>query len=323
MKTIKQGDKGAAVEDIQHRLSMVGFLGEEDIDGVFGEKTAEAVKQFCKSHNCVDLPQGAAPHLHAEPGAAEGDSHADAHDANAGNVDAKVWAALVDATYNLGDRTLYLRMPYFHGHDVAELQHALGALGFFCGTEDGIFGAHTEDALRKFQMNLGLPSDGIAGAYTFTALHNLEHSWVGKETLHKPVFLGFARAADVLGQHALCLFGTDEFTRSIASRMSNLALATNPSSKIVSAEMLSVEPDENMLLVQISLKPENDSTPTVFYADDESLAGRLDGAISMARANAPLRIRVVFPETTWMEAGFERSAQHFAITLLDALCVVL
>ena len=35
-------------------------------------------------------------------------------------------------------------MPYFHGHDVLELQQALGALGFVCGTRDGIFGAHTE-----------------------------------------------------------------------------------------------------------------------------------------------------------------------------------
>ena len=34
--------------------------------------------------------------------------------------------------------------------------------------------------------------------------------------------------------NALCLFGTQEFTRSVASRMSNLALATNPASKIVS-----------------------------------------------------------------------------------------
>lgn len=301
IKTIKQGASGAAVEDIQQRLHLVGYLDEADIDGSYGEKTASAVKSFCEQHDCGYMT--------------------DAGDR--GEVDSSVWAALVDATYNLGDRTLYLRMPFFHGHDVVELQQALGALGFFCGEEDGIFGGHTEDALRKFQMNMGIPSDGIAGAYTFTALHNLEHSWVGKGAHHKVGPLGFARAADVLEQNALCLFGTDDFTRSVASRMSNLALATNPSSKIVSAEMLSVAPDPGMLLAQISTDAGDDAAPAVIYSDDDSLANRLSGALKVARTKAPLRIRIVIPETTWMEAGAERSAQHFAITLLDALCQVL
>ncbi len=300
MKTIKQGARGAAVEDVQQRLHLLGFLGKNDIDGIFGERTALAVESFCREHNC-------------------GDQSAE----TPGEVTGKVWAALVDATYRLGDRTLYLRMPYFHGHDVLELQQALGALGFFCGTEDGIFGAHTEDALRKFQMNLGLPSDGIAGAYTFAAIHNLEHSWVGKEAHHKSGPLGFARAADVLEHNSLCLFGTDEFTCSVASRVSNLAFATNPSSKIVSAEMLSTTPGDDMLLVQIATSTGNDSTPTVVFVDDDTLSSRLSGALGVARTRAPQRARIVFPETTWEEAGFERSAQHFAITLLDALCIAL
>ena len=301
MKTIKQGAKGAGVEDIQQRLNLIGFLEESDVDGVFGERTAEAVRQFCAKHNCGP----------------------DNEAAEVGDVDNKVWAALVDATYNLGDRTLHLRMPYFHGHDVLQLQQALGALGFFCGTEDGVFGAHTEEALRKFQMNLGIPSDGIAGAYTYAELHNLHHSWEGKGAHHKVGPLGFARAADVLDHNSLCLFGMDEFTRSVASRMSNLALATNPSSKIVSAEMLSVEPNEDMLLVQIATDAGDDSTPTVIFTDESTLPAKLEGAIDMAKAKNPKRVRIVLPETTWMEAGAERSAQHFAITLLDALCVAL
>ena len=60
-------------------------------------------------------------------------------------------------------------MPYFHGHDVRELQQVLAVLGFACGPEDGIFGAFTELALRKFQTSLGLPSDGIAGCLLYTS----------------------------------------------------------------------------------------------------------------------------------------------------------
>ena len=145
MIKIELHDTGAAVEDVQQRLAALGYLREEQVTGTFGDVTAGAVRAFCRA---VGLPEE-------------------------GAVDDKVWAALVDAGYRMGDRTLFLRMPYFHGNDVAELQRALGALGFACGVEDGIFGAYTELALRKFQMNMGLFSDGIAGAFTFAAIRNL------------------------------------------------------------------------------------------------------------------------------------------------------
>ena len=141
MDSIKRGDTGAAVEDVQERLALLGLLAPEAVSGVFDEATAKALSAFCRAQ---DMPP-------------------------CDEVTSKVWAALVDATYHMGDRTLYLRMPYLHGNDVLELQRALGALGFACGADDGIFGAITEMALRKFQVNMGLPSDGIAGAYTFAA----------------------------------------------------------------------------------------------------------------------------------------------------------
>ena len=283
METIKRHDTGPAVEDVQQRLVTIGLLDPADVDGAFGDTTAEAVQAFCGN---MGLP------LSEE-------------------VTEKVWAALVDASFTLGDRTLYLRMPHFHGHDVLELQHALAALGFACGAVDGIFGAFTELALRKFQLNLGLPSDGIAGAYTYAAIRNLHHSWEGKEAVHGSSHLGFARAADVLERNALCLFGTQDFTRSVASRMSNLALATNP--------------DESMLLVHIVLPGELTVTtvPRVSFDDEGTLSLRLETAIGVADAASPSRIAVELPGIMWEDAGEGRSAQHFAITLLDALCTAL
>lgn len=296
METIKRHDKGPAVEDVQQRLATIGLLDSSEVDGVFGDTTGEAVRAFCKQAN---LPVS-------------------------DEVDEKVWTALVDASFRLGDRTLYLRMPHFHGHDVVELQHALGALGFACGATDGIFGAFTELALRKFQMNLGLPSDGIAGAYTYAAIRNLHHSWEGKEAVHGSNHLGFARAADVLERNALCLFGTQSFTRSVASRMSNLALATNPASKIMSADSLLVAPDKQMLLVHIVLPDEHTTgMPRVSFEDESTLSLRLETAIGVADSAAPSRIAVELPGTMWEDAGEGRSAQHFAITLLDALCTAL
>ena len=295
MKAIKKNDHGPAVEDVQLRLSTLGFLAKSAVDGVFGEETEQAVNAFCAAN-------GLEPSL---------------------IIDENTWVHLVDESYSLGDRTLYLRMPYFHGNDVRQLQHALAALGFACGAMDGIFGAHTELALRRFQTNLGLPSDGIAGAYTFDALHHLQHSWQDKGAIPVPS-LGFARAADVLEENALCLFGTQEFTRSVASRMSNLALATNPASKILSADSLLVAPDESMLLVHIVLPDETNEkqVPRVLYEEDDSFVLRLKTAMQ-ATSSHPIRIAVELPGTVWYGAGTGRSAQHFAITLLDALCSAL
>ncbi len=295
METIKRGDTGAAVEDVQGKLAALGLMPADSCAGTFDEETEAALNRFCAEHH---LPQ-------------------------TGEVDEKVWAALVDASYRLGDRTLYLRMPFFHGNDVHELQLALGSLGFDCGQIDGIFGAHTETAVRKFQLNFGLYSDGIVGAATYTALSHLKFSWAGKSPAHESFHLGFARAADVLEDHALCLFGTEEFTRSVASRMSNLALATNPHSKIMSADSLLVAPGDDMLMIHIVLPGCDDpGIPFVQYEDDGTLALRLRSAIEATTRPSP-RIAVMLPGKQWEQAGEDRSAQHYAITLLDALCVSL
>lgn len=298
MKTIRLSDTGAAVEDVQQRLAIIGLLSQEDVNGVFDARTESAVNAFCTQ---VGLPA-------------------------TGEINDKTWSALVDASYCLGDRTLFLKMPYFHGNDVKQLQQALGALGFFCGTSDGIFGAGTETALRKFQMNLALYGDGIAGSQTFSAIYNLRHSWENKPSAPaRGTDMGFARAADVLEQNTICLFGTQAFTRSVASRMSNLSLATNPSSRIVSAELLLVEPEDSMVRLHIVMADEkvDKSVPLVEWDEGAALALRLESAFDVARALPIPRIAVQLPSLSWENAGEARSAQHYAITLLDALCVAL
>ena len=56
------------------------------------------------------------------------------------------------------------------GWDVAALQFALAWHGFPSATFDGFLGAHTDTALRKFQLWAGLDSDGTAGPATYAAL---------------------------------------------------------------------------------------------------------------------------------------------------------
>lgn len=293
MDPIKKNDSGAAVEDVQRRLVKARYLAEDQVTGTFGAETENAVLSLCR--DCGIEPRA--------------------------EVDNAVWTKLVDASFELGDRNLFLRVPFFHGADVRTLQEALSALGFSCGIADGIFGVHTEDALRRFQLNMGLPTDGIAGAFTFRALLHLQHSWKGKDSFSPVPRLGFARAAQVLESNLICLFGTSEFTRSVAARMSNLALATTPASKVTSADSLLVAPDESMYFVQILVGNEKPAStvPTVDFVDEESLPDRVGQAL-MATEGHQRRIAVRLPEEGWEDAGADRSAQHYAIVLLDALC---
>jgi peptidoglycan hydrolase-like protein with peptidoglycan-binding domain len=56
------------------------------------------------------------------------------------------------------------------GWDVAALQFALAWHGFPSAVIDGVLGAHTDTALRKFQVWAGLKPDGTAGPSTYAAL---------------------------------------------------------------------------------------------------------------------------------------------------------
>lgn len=300
MRTIERNSKGGAVEDVQKRLRILGY--DLNVDGVYLDRTQIAVSDFRKREG---LPSG-------------------------DFIDDAAWAALVDATFALGDRILYLRMPFFHGHDVRQLQDILNALGFIVGESDGIFGAHTENALRDFQSSVGMVDDGVAGATTFDAINRLRHAWEGKNAVsadEADEHRGFARAASALESAEVCFFGTDELGRDVASRTANLAQATMPFSGITSADRLSVTPSDSMLMVGIGTKA---SMPAkvrhvVFASEDAAFPHRLSTALEMAET-APKRIYVSLPAEVpeqYAVSGEPRWAQHLAVLILDALCAAL
>ena len=65
---------------------------------------------------------------------------------------------------------LRLTFPPMHGAKVQTLQRALRAHGFDPGEIDGVFGPHTEAAVRGFQLQSGLVPDGEAGKLTLRKL---------------------------------------------------------------------------------------------------------------------------------------------------------
>jgi N-acetylmuramoyl-L-alanine amidase len=146
MRIYRAGDSGPEISDIQSRLTALGRdIDETELVGGFGPSTEEAVRWFQKDrHLLVD-----------------------------GLVGPDTWEQLVEAGWQLGDRTLYHRAPMFRGDDVRELQRMLNALGFDSGKEDGFHGPRTDAALRLFQRNVGDEADGIVGPHTLSVLRRM------------------------------------------------------------------------------------------------------------------------------------------------------
>lgn len=296
MQTISRNDSGAAVEDVQRRLRRMGY--DLAVDGDYLQKTAQAVSQFREAEG---LPPG-------------------------DFIDAQAWAALVDASFALGDRMLYLRMPYFHGADVLTLQKILEVLGFVVNKSDGIFGAHTERALREFQLSAGIVDDGIAGVTTYEAIERLRHAWEGKEpVVANGENMGFARAAEALEKMEACFYGLDESGRAIASRVANLARATSEAAHVMSADAMEAFPPSNMLMVGIGVEDveAQDGIPRIEFSKDLMFSRRINSALSSINTT-PQRLIIELPRQNPEDARDvvlrERWEQHMAILLLDAFC---
>jgi len=90
-----------------------------------------------------------------------------------GICDRNTWEALIEASWRLGTRLLYLTSPHQRGDDVIALQTNLARLGFDCGQIDGVLGPHSIHSLTDFQQNYGLIADGICGAETLQALDRI------------------------------------------------------------------------------------------------------------------------------------------------------
>ncbi|MEX2550539.1 MAG: N-acetylmuramoyl-L-alanine amidase [Nitriliruptoraceae bacterium] len=147
MDLIRFGSVGPEVEDVQRRLGALGLACSED-PGVFDRTTEAAVRTFQQRRGLI----------------------AD------GIVGRETWQALVGASFQLGDRMLYVTQPMMHGDDIRDLQRRLNRLGFDCGYDDGLYGPQTVAAVREFQLNTGLLVDGIVGHETIDHLLRLHRS---------------------------------------------------------------------------------------------------------------------------------------------------
>lgn len=300
MEAIKEGAQGAAVEDIQERLVSLGYRieGDERENGVFGRQTATAVARFRLDH---ELSLGEV-------------------------VDAATWSALVDECYQLGDRTLYLRLPNFHGNDVRQLQERLNILGFSCGKTDGFFGAYTEAAVKEFQESVGALPDGMAFQDTFDAIERLKHVWDGKQAAgpHPTGAMGFARAANVLDDLDIAITANDPISRNVAGRLLNLAQATSANCGLELVDRADEAGRAAKAVLILSATPhDNDTAPaegSITLDDIDTLPTRMRTALQVSRKK-PARTRIELPVGADPNGTFTiGDAQTYAVLLLDAIC---
>ena len=147
----RRGDRGPAVAEIRARLHRLGLL-EDGSGDTFDASVDRAVRQFQQERGiAVD-----------------------------GLVGPQTFRRLEEARWRLGDRVLaFLPGHPMVGDDVLALQDRLTTLGFSPGRADGIFGRNTDHAVREFQLNTGLTTDGTAGPDTFRALGRLNRTVAG------------------------------------------------------------------------------------------------------------------------------------------------
>lgn len=298
MEPITEGATGVAVEDIQERLASIGYdVSQDELDAKsFGPSTARAVARFRLDHG-LDLGK---------------------------EVDALMWQTLVDECYELGDRTLYLRLPNYHGRDVRQLQERLNILGFSCGKVDGYFGAHTEAAVKQFQESVGEMADGMAFQGTYDAIDRLKHVWAGKPAAgpHPQGGMGFARAASVLENTKVAITGDDPIARNVAGRVWNLASATTEQSGLELVDDAADAGEGTLaVLVVTSRRHKGRRAPASVAIDDaDTLPLRLRTAIQSSRAKVPV-VRLELPVPDDAYGSFTTGdAQTYAVMLLDAIC---
>lgn len=153
-KTLRSGDSGTEVKQLQENLIQMGYLSGKP-DGKYGQGTVEAVKAFQKANNLTsDGTAGPATLKAVYSGTAKTtEKPADS-------------AAAISGTLKRGST----------GTDVKTLQTKLIELGFLTGKADGVFGRKTSAAVMAFQKANKLKADGVAGTKTLAQLEKSEAS---------------------------------------------------------------------------------------------------------------------------------------------------
>lgn len=141
--SLRPGDKGPAVQELQTLLKKVGCFDCDETTEFYGNATEEGVRKFQSTHGLT----------------VDGIAGSDTMD--------KLLAA-TKSDKQLKPDSVCLGMT---GTNVEDIQQRLKTLGLYTESEiTGYFGPKTEEAVMAFQEAAGIKPDGIVGAKTKQAL---------------------------------------------------------------------------------------------------------------------------------------------------------
>ena len=146
------GQQDESVEELQHKLEELSFFAVSQT-GLYGEETRRAVERFQAAANL--RPDGIA-----------GPETLNAIDRALNSIDINQREQLKIYTHNV---------------DVIYLQYKLSQLGYISTEPTGFFRGQTQAAVKEFQSDHGIDSDGIVGSSTWQTLEE-EFDQLGETT---------------------------------------------------------------------------------------------------------------------------------------------
>ncbi len=199
--TLKHGSRGEEVRKLQQALITLGYL-KGSADGVFGNKTENAVRAFQKakklkvdglagkktqellyaaasekSTGTASESSSASSNTSTSSGSASSNASSGSASSNASASSGS--ASSGSASASSGDGSLFgrnyttIRLKD-EGARVKALQSALIRLNYLSGKADGKFGNKTLEAVALFQKENGLSVDGLAGKKTLKAIETAD-----------------------------------------------------------------------------------------------------------------------------------------------------
>ncbi len=138
--TFYPGDKGTEIEKLQQALKELEYYDYPSITGFYGPVTITAVERFQKTNGLIE--------------------------------DGVAGPQTLNLLYS-GNAKYFCIYPGDRGADVEALQRRLQELGYYSYESiTGYFGSVTTNALKEFQNQNGLSSDGMAGKNTRAVLYS-------------------------------------------------------------------------------------------------------------------------------------------------------
>ncbi|GHV26273.1 hypothetical protein FACS18948_1560 [Clostridia bacterium] len=273
--SIKRGDTGDAVKQVQLRLQALGYIAFTP-DGVLGSGTEKAIVEFQSNNG-----------LRAD-----------------GKVGAQTLAALNSSSAVRKNSTTPTATPAGTatlkrgdtGAEVTKMQKRLRELGYITFGADGTFGSGTRDGVIAFQKKNGLLADGIAGASTLNHLYSSSAIKATSTTVATPS-----------GGSS-----TGSFTAPNGNQIKLLHFFTDVKPKYPSGTVLTVyDPDSHLTwrLKTMSMGRHADSEPLA--ADDTAT---MNSAFGNKTTWTPKAIWVKFPDGTWSMATMHNTP-HLSSTI--------